>query len=407
MLKKRPVLAGAVALAMGLTFLSGCGGDTVPTGDNGDTSGSTGSTTTTANAVSEIPGVAKTYQLAAKVNGTAVKTMVLQEPSFDEQSGGSLGLSGPFFLTGSGTIPEGLSSTICQAFQGGNEKEILSSMMDDTEITREEFFRRVGDTWLEEAGWSAQDSVPQLLAVCVDGDNDGVEDIACEIFSEGSAGFSTFHFFKGMGEGTYSHTHVFDSILEEFGFLSYEEKHYLCRTNFDYDTKLIDGVDIFLYTDGVLADAIGIRNQIVEYQKETVWLEDQTPAPQLEDLMGGIRFDQLPAELSRREWKPIGTAERRMGEEQIFCADLDADGREEQYSKEMQYSSSLRTVMAGAVLSQDGSISVLDSIRQTIEESAGGDPGIFYTFWADKNGEDTVIFCYYARGFDYTLYLLL
>lgn len=54
-----------------------------------------------------------------------------------------------------------------------------------------------------------------------------------------------------------------------------------------------------------------------------------------------------------------------------------------------------------------GSISVLDSIRQTIEESAGGDPGIFYTFWADKNGEDTVIFCYYARGFDYTLYLLL
>ena len=160
MLKKRPVLAGAVALAMGLTFLSGCGGDTVPTGDNGDTSGSTGSTTTMANAVSEIPGVAKTYQLAAKVNGTAVKTMVLQEPSFDEQSGGSLGLSGPFFLTGSGTIPEGLSSTICQAFQGGNEKEILSSMMDDTEITREEFFRRVGDTWLEEAGWSAQDSVP-------------------------------------------------------------------------------------------------------------------------------------------------------------------------------------------------------------------------------------------------------
>ena len=73
-----------------------------------------------------------------------------------------------------------------------------------------------------------------------------------------------------MGEGTYSHTHVFDSILEEFGFLSYEEKHYLCRTNFDYDTKLIDGVDIFLYTDGVLADAVGIRNQIVEYQKETV-----------------------------------------------------------------------------------------------------------------------------------------
>lgn len=64
MLKKRPVLAGAVALAMSLTFLSGCGGDTVPTGDNGDTSGSTGSTTTTANAVSEIPGVAKTYQLA-------------------------------------------------------------------------------------------------------------------------------------------------------------------------------------------------------------------------------------------------------------------------------------------------------------------------------------------------------
>ena len=96
-----------------------------------------------------------------------------------------------------------------------------------------------------------------------------------------------------------------------------------------------------------------------------------------------------------------------MGEEQIFCADLDADGREEQYSKEMQYSSNLRTVMAGVVLSQDGSISVLDSIRQTIEESAGGDPGIFYTFWADKNGEDPVMFCYYARGFDYTLYLLL
>ena len=52
--------------------------------------------------------------------------------------------------------------------------------------------------------------------------------------------------------------------------------------------------------------------------------------------------------------------------------------------------------MAGAVLSQDGSISVLDSIRQTIEESAGGDPGIFYTFWADvykRQGSCSAVAC--------------
>lgn len=35
MLKKLSVLAGTAALAMSLMLLSGCGGDTVPTGGNG------------------------------------------------------------------------------------------------------------------------------------------------------------------------------------------------------------------------------------------------------------------------------------------------------------------------------------------------------------------------------------
>ena len=48
MLKKLSVLAGTAALAMSLMLLSGCGGDTVPTGGNGETTGSADETTTTA-----------------------------------------------------------------------------------------------------------------------------------------------------------------------------------------------------------------------------------------------------------------------------------------------------------------------------------------------------------------------
>ena len=48
MLKKLSVLAGTAALAMSLMLLSGCGGDTVPTGGNGETTGSADGTTTTA-----------------------------------------------------------------------------------------------------------------------------------------------------------------------------------------------------------------------------------------------------------------------------------------------------------------------------------------------------------------------
>ena len=40
MLKKLSVLAGTAVLAMSLMLLSGCGGDTVPTGGNGETTGS-------------------------------------------------------------------------------------------------------------------------------------------------------------------------------------------------------------------------------------------------------------------------------------------------------------------------------------------------------------------------------
>lgn len=31
----------------------------------------------------------------------------------------------------------------------------------------------------------------------------------------------------------------------------------------------------------------------------------------------------------------------------------------------------------------------------------------FYTFWVDKSGEEQVLFCYYGRGLDHSLYVLV
>jgi hypothetical protein len=322
----------------------------------------------------------------------------------EENSDVNLESPGSFRLTGSDLIPAGLCAVISNAMAENNVKDVLSSMMDDTEISCEEFLSRTG---YDLYGYLDKDGIEDnVSAVCVDGDNDGIEDIACEIYWGGSGGFTTFYFFKGMQDGSYSEPYCFDSIIEEFGFILFEGKHYLIRTSFNYNTKFIDGIDIYLYADGVLADAWEIKYQIAGYTKEITWFDGSSPEPKLHELVDAIDFDHLTGELEEKDWAPLGTAEHCTNDQNYpFASDLDNDGTDELYYKYMWYPSNMGAIMSGIVEFHDESEDIIIDLLKTISDKAPEDAGEFYTFWVDDVEDKPVIFCYTSYNNDFCIYV--
>lgn len=254
----------------------------------------------------------------------------------------------------------------------------------------------------DSGGLSGKDPACGGAADGISGDGDGIPDIAADLYFGGSGGFTEFTFFKGMGDGTYQQTSAFSSVIREFGLIQYEGEHYLVRTSYDYSTKETDGLDLYLYRNGEIADALGLYFAVTGYDR-TEELLDRKGAAALAalDQMTGV-----PGRIENSWNVPVlGNAEMMepLGEQdQLWHCDLDNDGIEEAYRKRVFLSSNTAAVQHGEVDFQEGGCPAFDEAVRTI---CGAEEDLRYdTFWVDQIEGENVSFLGFWNLDGYTVY---
>lgn len=161
-------------------------------------------------------------------------------------------------------IPQGLLDRIGRAFQEGTEYEVLKAMTDYRVLDKEEV-KAIGK---ESLGIRQELAMTRgrCAVIEADLDNDGISDLFMETVEGGSGGFTRTAFFKGGENGTYERTDTDRHILEEFAVISYGGKNYYCRRSYDYGVKLHNGVDLYCYENGELAEKAAVRITAADYR---------------------------------------------------------------------------------------------------------------------------------------------
>lgn len=234
-------------------------------------------------------------------------------------------------------IPQELVDIIVESMKNGTELETLKAMVCDRKMTEEECVEAAYSN--DAIRWEVEmaSEVGSYIMVVTDGDNDGITDIGMESYGGGSGGFTDFVFYKGQSDGTYVLTSSYPHVMEEFAFISYEGKQYLCRTLFDYNKKQVNGFDLFYYEDGKRVENVWLELIPQEYEIAI------TKEPQ------GVYADYVKESLSPEkclkyqemveEFETItGNAER-----DSWICDLNNDGEDEEYNKSIWIPSNMGT----------------------------------------------------------------
>ncbi len=292
-------------------------------------------------------------------------------------------------LSETARIPREVVEALLSAMADGTERETLAPLVDDRELTQEAFTALTGC------------EVPEGGAVCavqVDGDGDGVDDVAAEVYMGGSGGFTEFLFFQGQGDGTYRETSRFSSVIQEFGFIRCGDARYLVRTSYDYSTKYVDGLDLYLYRDGAVADARALRFAVDGYDRVSLDL-----APGAERALAALEARALPQWLEENDWFVGGAAEtpHEDGGRSWWSCDLDGDGTEERYEKYLWGPTTMWQVQTGNFDFLSGDFPALEeAVREVLEES---EDLRYYTFWTDAVDGAPVAYLYFWAPDGYTV----
>lgn len=235
-------------------------------------------------------------------------------------------------------IPQGLLDRIGRAFQEGTEYEVLKAMTDYRVLDKEEV-KAIGK---ESLGIRQELAMTRgrCAVIEADLDNDGISDLFMETVEGGSGGFTRTAFFKGGENGTYERTDTDRHILEEFAVISYGGKNYYCRRSYDYGVKLHNGVDLYCYENGELAEKAAVRITAADYRVEI----EECPEERWRSLAEQIASASADYRERIHEGEILlGGAEQKetREEEDYYLCDLDNDGEQEEYTKIIWGSSSL------------------------------------------------------------------
>lgn len=291
-------------------------------------------------------------------------------------------------------IPQELIDQIIQAMQAGNEENLAPFIVAGSELEKDDFLRLTGFE-LDNTGY--------IFPFRIDIDNDNVEDIICQNYGGGTGGFSSMQLFRGMDD-KYVLTNSFECLLQEFIFLSFQGKRYLLMKNFDYYTKYFSGYNLYLYTNGSLADGIGF-SYITEDYKEQIRYENNL-FEGMAQIKNTLLNKKMPDILNNGGGVIFGTAEKNdetADDAYRYSADIDNDGRLEHYYKEMWYPSNMGTVML-CMYGFSNSNALEDLMLRLSDEI---DEGRLYTFWLDRVGDKNILYLYIGKNLDFSLYAYL
>lgn len=249
-------------------------------------------------------------------------------------------------------IPESLLAFIENSIKKGDEHNSVSAIVSDKELSNDEINSFSNDKVVGEYVDMLEASTGKVLQV--DADNDGVQDLYFWINDGGSMGNSSRYLLKGNADATYTMTEAsYFEVTQELSFISFEGKNYLLQTTYDYNTKINNGFEISCFINGTVHERIFLSKEAVEY-KEDINLKDKR-LKSIAKNCEKIGLDQYAYHVRYKNYKVQGSAERLLQESEYkdyvdensyslnsdvyYGADIDNDGKEEIYSKDIFFTS--------------------------------------------------------------------
>ncbi|MDE7206223.1 MAG: hypothetical protein K2N90_03535, partial [Lachnospiraceae bacterium] len=239
-------------------------------------------------------------------------------------------------------IPQPLLDIVTNTMLDGKEPETLGGMVNDKNLTTEEVLALVKDNLALRSDMIDTVRYGHVIAVMADADNDGIADIVAQEYLGGTAGFVEYVFYKGQEDGTYQKTSSYDAVEEQFAIISYDGKNYLCRTLYDYNKKIYDGIFLACYVDGVQVQTATLTLYPEAYDvKMTECAEEKYKAYAEKIFQNSLGFKEMIDEYKNID----GSSEEKLPleEQYIYQCDLDNDNVAEQYNKSIWQPSNMGT----------------------------------------------------------------
>ncbi|WP_455715891.1 hypothetical protein [Anaerosporobacter sp.] len=294
-------------------------------------------------------------------------------------------------VTKTKVITEDLTELLIEKVNLADGESIIDAMLTKKEISSEEFTKHTKTEVV---------AMGSVTAIQIDGDNDGIDDIVALNFGGGSGGFCNLEFYKGAEDQTYTLTNSYSCLLTSFGVLSYEGKNYLVLKDYDYNTKNYNGYSLLLYDDGKLADGKSISLEVEDYDMNIVQEEDSFTG--IEEVKKTLSKKTYPSILEKSDYVIYGNAEKKSQDNKYeYSADIDNNGVDENYNKNMFLPSSIGTIMF-----LEYEFETTNNLEE-IDELLTKENAPLYAFWIDKVADKNVLYVYFGENQDYTLYAYL
>lgn len=239
-------------------------------------------------------------------------------------------------------IPQPLLDIVTNMMLDGKEPETLNGMVNDKDLTTEEVLALSKDNLALRSEMTEAVRYGNVIAVMADADNDGIADIVAQEYFGGTVGFVEYVFYKGQKDGTFQKTSSYDAVKEQFAIISYDGKNYLCRTLYDYNKKIYDGIFLACYVDGVRVQTATLTLFPEAYDvKLTECAGEKYKAYAEEIFQNSLGFKEIIDEYENID----GSSEERLSlkEQYMYQCDLDNDNAAERYNKSIWMPSNMGT----------------------------------------------------------------
>ncbi len=286
-------------------------------------------------------------------------------------------------------IPQGLLDSVSEAILESKENVLVDTLGIGKELTKEKVLAIAKDNLSLRYDVECAEAEGDYTMLLVDGDNDGISDIVAEIYYGGTGGFTEYVFYQGQEDGAFEKTCTYYSVKETFSFIRYDEKNYLCRRLYDYDTKEYSGISLTCYVDGVQAAIWNLMLTPKSYDYKITECVSKKYRTLAEETLENVRVYK---EKMDRNADIIGSAEEKLPlEKHEYRCDLNNDDALEQYEKSVWTPSNLAMREYISFSGKDTGTDASRDAIQAVEDAIETVEGLPFMMWADLYENKTIV----------------
>ena len=296
-------------------------------------------------------------------------------------------------------IPQGLSDSVSEAILESKENVLVDTLGIGKELTKEKVLAIAKDNLSLRYDVVLAEPAGDYTMLLVDGDNDGISDIVAEIYYGGTGGYTEYVFYQGQEDGTFEKTCTYDAVHQNFIFIRYDEKNYLCRRLYDYDTKEYSGISLTCYVDGVQAETWNLMFAPESYDFKITECASKKYRTLAEETLenSGVYKEKIDQYADI-----IGSAEEKLplGKHEYRC-DLNNDDALEQYEKSVWTPSNLAMREYIHFSGKDTGTDASRDAIQAVEDAIQTVEGFPIMMWADLYENKTIVHVISRTGLEH------